>query len=426
MSRCDTISARQQVAALLRGFTFDGQKGLLVRTCASSATQPAAATIAREQCMAIECPGATAEQPLEPSAIEQLARALSTRLRTSVPILIDVEGVGRYLLGRSLDELDQTEAGGRRSRELPPPVSAAAADAVADRQAAVRGKVVVVTGGAQGFGAEIARMLCAAGATLVIADLNAKGAADFAAELNAGAGRRAALSLPVDVADEESVAAMVAAVSSAVGGIDLFISNAGVLKAGSVTTLTLSDFDFVTRVNYTGFFLCTKHAAPLMALQWRAARTFARHSGGDVQDAAAVESGYFSDIIQINSKSGLEGSNRNGAYAGAKFGGIGLVQSFAKELVSDGIKVNAICPGNFFEGPLWSDPDRGLFVQYLNTGKVPGAATIADVKRYYEQQVPMGRGCRGADVVRAILYAVEQKYETGQAIPVTGGQVMLS
>jgi sorbitol-6-phosphate 2-dehydrogenase len=135
---------------------------------------------------------------------------------------------------------------------------------------------------------------------------------------------------------------------------------------------------------------------------------------------------YFTDIISISSKSALEGSNRNGAYAGSKFGSVGLVQSFAKELVSDNTKVNTICPGNFFDGPLWSHPETGLFVQYLNTGKVPGAATLADVRTHYEAQVPMNRGCDGKDVIKAILYAVEQKYETGQAIPVTGGQVMLN
>jgi sorbitol-6-phosphate 2-dehydrogenase len=135
---------------------------------------------------------------------------------------------------------------------------------------------------------------------------------------------------------------------------------------------------------------------------------------------------YFSDIIQINSKSGLEGSNRNGAYAGSKFGGIGLTQSFALELIEDGVKVNAICPGNFFDGPLWSDPKDGLFAQYLRSGKVPGAKTLADVKRFYEAKVPMKRGCTTADVVKAIYYLIEQKYETGQALPVTGGQVMLS
>ena len=138
-----------------------------------------------------------------------------------------------------------------------------------------------------------------------------------------------------------------------------------------------------------------------------------------------VRPDYCSDIIQINSKSGLEGSNKNFAYAGSKFGGIGLTQSFALELVSDGVKVNSICPGNFFDGPLWSDPEMGLFAQYLRTGKVPGATTVADVKRFYESKVPMGRGCTTADVMKAIYYLVDQEYETGQALPVTGGQVML-
>ncbi|MDD4574327.1 MAG: SDR family oxidoreductase, partial [Sphaerochaeta sp.] len=154
--------------------------------------------------------------------------------------------------------------------------------------------------------------------------------------------------------------------------------------------------------------LCSKHASIMMALQNTA-------SGS-----------YFTDLITISSKSGLEGSNKNAAYAGAKFGTIGLTQSFALELVEDNIKVNAICPGNFLDGPLWSDPEKGLFVQYLKTGKVPGAETVKDVRKFYEAKVPMNRGCQTEDVVRAICYIVEQKYETGQAVPVTGGQVMLN
>jgi sorbitol-6-phosphate 2-dehydrogenase len=141
---------------------------------------------------------------------------------------------------------------------------------------------------------------------------------------------------------------------------------------------------------------------------------------------AAAAPGWLTDIVQINSKSGLQGSNKNGAYAGSKFGGIGLVQSFALELIGQCTKVNAICPGNFYDGPLWSDPEKGLFVQYLKTGKVPGARTITDVRAFYEAKAPIARGCRGSDLLRALYYIVEQEYETGQALPVAGGQVMLS
>lgn len=276
------------------------------------------------------------------------------------------------------------------------------------RNLVVHGKVALVTGGAQGFGEEIVRGLTASGALVFIADLNLAGAEKLAAALNAKTGATTAFALGIDVANEASVAEAFAAVARTTGGLDLVVSNAGVLKAGSVFEQSLSDFEFVTRVNYTAFFVVAKYAGLMMKRQ---------HAGAPAQSA---------DIIQINSKSGLAGSNKNGAYAGSKFGGIGLVQSFALELVEYGVKVNAICPGNFFDGPLWSDPDRGLFVQYLNTGKVPGAKTIADVKAFYEAKVPMGRGCEGRDVMQAIYYLVDQRYETGQALPVTGGQVMLN
>ena len=66
-----------------------------------------------------------------------------------------------------------------------------------------------------------------------------------------------------------------------------------------------------------------------------------------------------------------------------------------------------------------------ILVDYLRTGKVPGAKTLADVKKFYEDKVPMRRGCTTPDVMKAIYYLIEQAYETGQAVPVTGGQVML-
>ncbi|MBP3313072.1 MAG: SDR family NAD(P)-dependent oxidoreductase [Oscillospiraceae bacterium] len=264
------------------------------------------------------------------------------------------------------------------------------------------GKIAIVTGSAQGFGKGIAEILYAEGACVVIADLNEELAKTVAAEM----GERA-FAVKVNVADEESVVQMITATVEKFGGLDLLVSNAGVLKAGSLDELEKKDFEFVTAINYTAFFTCVKYTQRIMRAQYEA------------------DHNWMGDIISINSKSGLQGSNKNSAYAGGKFGGIGLVQSFALELCPYNIKVNAICPGNFYDGPLWSDPERGLFVQYLNAGKVPGAKTVEDVKEFYLSKSPIHRGCLPSDVAKAILYAVEQTFETGQAIAVTGGQAML-
>jgi sorbitol-6-phosphate 2-dehydrogenase len=277
----------------------------------------------------------------------------------------------------------------------------------AQRAAVVKNRIALVTGGAQGIGEEIVRNLAAAGALVFIADLNLEGAQKLAEQINVKENRTATLAVQVNVANEESAQTMFNTIAESAGGLDLCVSNAGVLKAGSVLEQDLADFKFVTEINYTAFFVISKFAGRLLRAQHLTAPDWT------------------TDIIQINSKSGLEGSNKNGAYAGGKFGGLGLVASFAMELVEYNIKVNAICPGNFLDGPLWSHPEKGLFVQYLNTGKVPGAKTAADVRTFYESKVPMKRGCTGKDLVRAIYYIVEQEYETGQAIPVTGGQVML-
>lgn len=334
---------------------------------------------------------------------------ISSAAAKSMPSCVAVahsEGTALYWNGPDLDSARARAASGDASpwtAAAPAPKDGSAAG----RSSVVSGRVALVTGGAQGFGEEIVRGLAASGSLVYVADLNKDGAEQLAASLNAQAGKTVALALASNVADEASVEAMFRQVAETTGGLDLCVSNAGVVKAGSVLEQEFSAFKFVTDVNYNAFFVVTKHCGRILRRQNRTAPAWK------------------TDIVQINSKSGLEGSNKNGAYAGSKFGGIGLVASFAMELVEYGIKVNAICPGNFLDGPLWSDPEKGLFVQYLRSGKVPGAKTIADVRAFYEAKVPMRRGCSGPDVMRALYYLVEQEYETGQALPVTGGQIML-
>jgi NAD(P)-dependent dehydrogenase (short-subunit alcohol dehydrogenase family)/rhamnose utilization protein RhaD (predicted bifunctional aldolase and dehydrogenase) len=344
------------------------------------------------------------------------------------PRIVVVPGIGTFACGRSAKEADTALAlwrdevkatfyarsfGGVRSmsdemidfitRWEVESYRAKVAES-SDTRKRFEGKIAVVTGGAQGFGRGIAEALAADGAYVAIADMNFEGAQNAAAEIGKTS---PALAIRCDVTDERSVADMINSVVLRWGGVDVFINNAGIVRAGSLDEMTLDSFRLVTSVNYTAYFLCAKYASAVMKL------------------AHSFDPGRFFDIIEINSKSGLSGSKKNFAYAGSKFGGIGLTQSFALELAPYNIKVNAVCPGNFLEGPLWTDPEKGLLVQYLRAGKVPGAKTTDDVRKFYESKVPLGRGCRIADVARAIAYIIEQEYETGQALPVTGGQEML-
>ena len=272
----------------------------------------------------------------------------------------------------------------------------------------VEGKTIIVTGAAQGFGEGIARNLLKEGANIVVADLNEAVGAQTAASFNAEAKGNKAIFVKTNVADMDSLRNLIRETILNFGALDVFVSNAGVLRAGGLEDLTPENFEFVTNINYKAYFFCAKVASHVMKIQ------------------TALDPEYFADIVQVNSKSGLRGSKANFAYAGGKFGGIGLTQSFALELAPFRVKVNSVCPGNFYDGPLWSNPVNGLFVQYLAAGKVPGAKTVQDVKDFYLGQVPMRKGCNPEDVTKAILYAIDQTGETGQAIPVTGGQVMLA
>ena len=269
-------------------------------------------------------------------------------------------------------------------------------------------KTIIVTGAAQGFGEGIARCLLLEGANIVVADMNETVGLATVEHFNSLAKSNRAIFVKTNVSEIISLENLVHQTICNFGAIDAFISNAGVLRAGGLEDMTPEDFDFVTKINYNAYFYCAKVVSRIMKLQTR------------------YSTGYYADIIQINSKSGLRGSKANFAYAGGKFGGIGLTQSFALELAPFRIKVNSICPGNFYDGPLWSDPVNGLFVQYLKAGKVPGAKTVDDVKEFYLAQVPLRKGCSPEDVTKGALYLMEQCGETGQALPITGGQVMLS
>jgi len=255
-------------------------------------------------------------------------------------------------------------------------------------------RIALVTGGAQGLGRAICQRLAQEGCHVAVADLNG----DKAAETAASIPDRRSLSLTVDVTDEAQVEAMVQRTVRELGRLDILVANAGILIAEEITEFPAEKWRAVMNVNLFGYFLCAKHAARVMKPQGKGV------------------------IIEINSKSGKKGSFKNSAYAASKFGGIGLTQSIALDLAEAGIRVNAVCPGNLLDSPLWTEGPNALFKQYARNRGI----TEEEVRQIYIDQVPMKRGCSYTDVCNVVVFLASDQasYMTGQAINVTGGQEM--
>ena len=250
-------------------------------------------------------------------------------------------------------------------------------------------RVAVITGAGQGLGEGLAKRLDKEGCKIVVADINYDNAKRVASEL------KEAIAVKVDVTNENEIENMVNAAVTKWGKLDILVSNAGILIAKALVDFPLGEWKKMIDVNLTGYFLSAKAAAKVM---------IPNNKG---------------NIIQINSKSGKKGSYKNSAYASAKFGGIGLTQSLALELAEYGIRVNAICPGNLLDSPLWVD---SLYEQYAKNQGL----TKEEVKKKYMGQVPLGRGCTYEDVANVMVFLLSDNasYMTGQAINVTGGQEM--
>lgn len=263
------------------------------------------------------------------------------------------------------------------------------------------GKAVVITGGAQGLGEAISQRLAGEGCRVLVADVNEAGVRAAAAAMAQETGQRV-IGIRVDVTIEAEVQGLFERAVREFGRVDVVVANAGILIAEPIAEADAERWRAVMNVNLFGYFLVTKHACRIMKGQ---------RSGS---------------IININSKSGKKGSAANSAYAASKFGGVGHTQSVALEMAPFNVRCNAICPGNLLDSPLWTHPEKGLFVQYLQAGKVPGAKNLEDVRRAYINQVPMKRGCSYEDVCNAVVFLASEmsSYITGIALSVSGGQEM--
>lgn len=256
------------------------------------------------------------------------------------------------------------------------------------------GKKAIVTGGGQGLGAAIVEHLAEEGCDVVIWDVNQETADKAAADIAERTGRAITADV-VDVTDAERVRVAVDIAVARMGRLDVMVCNAGILISGASIELDAAAWRKVIDVDLTGYFLCAREAARVMLPNKQGS------------------------IIQINSKSGKKGSFKNAAYAAAKFGGVGVTQSLALEFAEQGIRVNALCPGNLLNSPLWVN---SLFKQYAKNQGI----TEEEVRQKYIDQVPMKRPCEYRDVSNVVVFLASDAsgYMTGQAINVTGGQEM--
>lgn len=247
-------------------------------------------------------------------------------------------------------------------------------------------KTVIVTGAARGLGKALAERTVGESMRAAICDLEPGGIKQAAEETGAE------YYAVCDVTSPADCEAFAADVKKEFGSVDYLISNAGIVIAGAVDEITPENWLKVIEVNLYGFFNMARAVVPYMKEQ---------NAGS---------------IVQINSKSGKKGSFKNSAYAASKFGGIGLTQSLALELASDNIRVNAVCPGNLMNSPLWQ---TSLWDQYAHTRNM----TKRQVWEHYDKEAPLGRTCEYDDVANMTMFLLSDMacYITGQAINVTGG-----
>lgn len=249
----------------------------------------------------------------------------------------------------------------------------------------VAGKKAFVTGGAQGLGAAIARMLAREGATVAVTDLNLAGARDVAAEICAAGGK--AFAYEQDVTDATRWETVLAEAGADMGGLNILVNNAGVAGAGSVETETLEGWRRVLDIDLDSVFLGCKFAMPVI-----------RASGAP------------GSIVNISSIAGLIAAHNSAAYNAAKAG----VWMLSKSVALHGARMTPQIRCNSVHPVFIDTPILDVFKQQV------GEKAMHDK---LSRQVPMGRIGEPDDVAYMVLYLAsdEAKFVTGAEFKVDGG-----
>jgi meso-butanediol dehydrogenase/(S,S)-butanediol dehydrogenase/diacetyl reductase len=256
-------------------------------------------------------------------------------------------------------------------------------------QFSLEGRIALVTGGGRGIGAGIATSLAKAGADVIVADYDIKLAEEGAAAVKA-LGRRTA-AIVVDVRKPESVTALFDKVEKDFGRLDIAANNAGIVSLGSIDQLTVPQWDEVMAVNLRGVFLCTQAEVRLM------------------------RKNKFGRIINTASIAGKVGFPNLSHYSATKFAVIGFTNAVAKEVATEGITVNALCPGIVGTG-MWRG-ETGLSKAWAQ----PGESEEASWARHQVAFLPQGEAQTPEDMGQMVVYMASAPHLTGQALAVDGG-----
>lgn len=253
----------------------------------------------------------------------------------------------------------------------------------------LEGKSAIVTGSARGIGRAFAEAYVREGATVAIADINQQAAEKTAAEIGP-----AAYAVRLDVTDQASIDAAIAAVENRAGGLDILINNAALFDAAPIVEISRASYDLLFTVNVAG---------TLFMLQAAAKSMIARGKGGR--------------IINMASQAGRRGEALVAVYCATKAAVISLTQSAGLDLIKHGINVNAIAPG-VVDGEHWDHVDS-LFAKYENR-------PLGEKKKLVGEGVPYGRMGRAEDLtgMAVFLASSEAEYIVAQTYNVDGGQWM--
>lgn len=255
----------------------------------------------------------------------------------------------------------------------------------------VSGKVALITGAGQGIGRAIALRLANDGADIAIVDLNQEKMAAVADEVRATGSE--ATTFKADVSKRDEVYAAIDQTEKELGGFDIIVNNAGIANIQSIAEVTPEEVDKIFKVNIEGV---------LWGIQAAGAKFKERKQKGK--------------IISASSIAGHEGFPLLGVYSATKFAVRALTQAAAKEFASDGITVNAYCPG-VVGTDMWVEIDRRM-------AEITGAE-IGESYDKFVGDIALGRAQTPEDVAAFVSYLAspDSDYMTGQAPMIDGGLV---